>query len=146
MKHTRTVTVPVYKAEELTRMCNEPDADNGRDEIVFDHEVNFPGGIRFAVQVIASTEPAEEPCWTQGVLFVAHGNEIGCTEVGDSFLGEYTIHDENDGYEVVVVTDMYTYYHNGECPDCKAPIDKFAVNGDACPNCGHVFNSPEPDL
>lgn len=145
MKHTRTMTVTVYEAEQFTRMCNEPDADNGRDEAVFDREVDFPGGIRFAVQVIASTEPAEESCWTQGVLFDANGNELGCTEVGESFLGEYTIPDGDNVYEVVVETDMHTHYPNGECPDCGEPIDKLAVNGDACSNCGHVFNTPQPD-
>ena len=30
-------------------------------------------------------------------------------------------------------------YPDGLCPDCQAPIDPDATDGDACANCGHVF-------
>jgi uncharacterized Zn finger protein (UPF0148 family) len=37
-------------------------------------------------------------------------------------------------------------YPDDECPDCGDPIAADAVDGDACPNCGHVFwSSDEPD-
>jgi len=30
-------------------------------------------------------------------------------------------------------------YPDEECPDCGEPIPDSAQEGDACPNCGHVF-------
>jgi DNA-directed RNA polymerase subunit RPC12/RpoP len=36
-------------------------------------------------------------------------------------------------------------YHCGECPDCQSMIKKNVVEGDECPNCGHVFGLPRPD-
>ena len=30
-------------------------------------------------------------------------------------------------------------YPNGRCPDCQELIDPDATDGEACPNCGHVF-------
>jgi hypothetical protein len=54
-----------------------------------------------AIQVIASETPDEEECWTQGVLFNPAGLELGCTDVGESFLGEYQV----DNYVVNVEID-----------------------------------------
>jgi len=125
-------------------MCNEPDGDNGKCETVFDEEVAFPGGLRFAVQVCATTDPATEECWTQGVLFTAEGHEIGCTEVGESLLGEFTLDHDGDILEVTVITDMHTHYPDGKCPDCGANICRVAVDGDECKNCGHVYYAPKP--
>jgi hypothetical protein len=45
--------------------CRGPATDCRRDECVFDREVEFDDGRRMAIQVIASSEPAEG-CWTQG--------------------------------------------------------------------------------
>jgi len=37
-------------------------------------------------------------------------------------------------------------YPDGACPDCQTPIDQDATDGDACPDCGHVFWSAlDPD-
>lgn len=79
------------------------------------------------------------------MLFDPQGHELGSTDVGDSFLGEYFVPDDDAGdeYEVVVVTDMRDQYENGECPDCGDPISKLCVNGEACSNCGHVFWHPD---
>lgn len=61
-----------------------------KDEAIFDREVAL-GDCRFAVRCVASNRPAVDPAWTEGVLFDARGHQVGCTPVGDSFVGEYEI-------------------------------------------------------
>jgi len=96
------IKVPKHRGEQLENFTQKPPCDCGRGETLFDEEFVFDDGNRMAVQVVASVEPENEPCWTQGVLFDAAGNELGTTDVGESFLGEYTVsHDGND-YTVVV--------------------------------------------
>lgn len=93
MKYEAILKVKREQAEQLERLCKEPDADSARDESLFDEEVKFNNGATMAIQVIASTEPDKESAWTQGILFDKDGFELGCTDVGESFLGEYKIHD-----------------------------------------------------
>ena len=80
-------------AEQVNNLLGNPDSDTGRGEVIFDREVVFSDGNRMAVQVVASNEPSEEPCWSQGVLFDSKGNELGCTDVGESLLGEFIVND-----------------------------------------------------
>lgn len=75
--------------------------DHQKDAVIFDEEVTFQNGIRMAIQVCNSNDP-NESAWTQGVLFSPEGHELGCTDVGESFLGEYCIPYENDDYIVIV--------------------------------------------
>jgi hypothetical protein len=103
MQYKKTLTVKNDEAEQLEHFCHEAPGSCGRDEPIFDEEVVFDNGKRMAIQVIASTEPDKEPCWTQGVVFDSMGNEMGCTDVGDSFLGEYSVFDGEDEYVVDVV-------------------------------------------
>ena len=84
-------------AKELQKACNEGISDCGRGEVIFDEEAVFPDGNRFAIQVIAPEEKGET-AWTQGVLFSPNGQELGHTEVGENFLGEYCI----ENYTVIV--------------------------------------------
>lgn len=107
MKYTQTLKVNRVIAEQLERDCQEPPglSDVGRDEPLFDEEVVFSNGHRMAIQVIASNEPDEESCWTQGVVFDERGNELGCTDVGESFLGEYHVPVDDDEYVVEVIAD-----------------------------------------
>ena len=108
MKKTEPLYVSQYEADEFTRFCNEPPDNCGRDETVFDEEVVFDDGKRMVIQVIASGEPDKEPCWTQGVLLTPEGEEIGSTDVGESFLGEYSVWDGKVEYETTVtVRDEY---------------------------------------
>ncbi|MAH32737.1 MAG: hypothetical protein CMG78_12150 [Marinobacter sp.] len=103
MKHTQTLTVDKGLANKLEKLCQEPPGDCGRDEVVFDQEVKFNNRNRMAIQVIASNDPDDEPCWTQGVVFDPMGNELGCTEVGDTFVGEFIVHVDDDEYVTNVV-------------------------------------------
>ncbi len=93
MRYEATLRVQKETAELMEKWCQEPPMDCGRGEPVFDEEVRFANGNRMAIQVIASENPNEESCWTQGVVFDKKGNELGCTDVGESFLGEYQVWD-----------------------------------------------------
>jgi len=42
--------------------------------------------------------------------------------------------------EVIVPGSVADQYEDGVCPDCNEEINPDAVIGDACDNCGHVFN------
>jgi hypothetical protein len=88
---------------QLEQLCKYPNEDMLRDQAVFDKEVIFDNGMRFAIQVISSIIPKEESCWTQGVLFCEEGSELGCTTVGESFEGEYRIDYLGDSYIVEVI-------------------------------------------
>lgn len=106
MKIGRTMLVNEKIGKQLEAFCLTPPCDCGRGEVLFDQEMVFSNGIRMAIQVIASEEPNEESCWTQGVLFDQIGNELGCTNVGETFLGEYCIPFEKVDYVVNVVLDQ----------------------------------------
>jgi Zn finger protein HypA/HybF involved in hydrogenase expression len=48
------------------------------------------------------------------------------------------------------MTYIKTFYDNGICPDCHHPINDTTVEGEDCPNCGHIFwlayeNNDTPD-
>ena len=92
---------PVLAAE-MERIVHSPDSSIRGDGTEFDKEVVFDNGMRMAIQVCSSNDPSSEPCWTQGVLFTQDGREIGCTDVGESFLGEYHIFYLEDEYVVSV--------------------------------------------
>jgi len=99
-----TMTLPSDTIDRLEALCRGPAEDCRRDECVFDREVEFDDGLRMAIQVIASSEPAEG-CWTQGVLFDADGAELGCTEPDDTFAGKYVVECDGDSYTVRVTDD-----------------------------------------
>jgi len=117
MKYKKTLTVPTEEAQQLERFCEEPPGDCGRGEVLFDKTVVFPNKNQVDVQVIASEEPETESCWTQAVLFDSEGNELACTDVGESFLGEFYVYYDDDEYVVDVITE-----------DCVP------INGDALEN------------
>ena len=77
------------------------------DGIEYDAEYRFPDGIRMAVQVCKARG---ESCWTQGVLFDADGNELGCTDCSDGIETEFAIEYEGTNYcvEVVAVREPTT--------------------------------------
>jgi hypothetical protein len=89
--------------KDFERWMDEPPTEAGRGEVLFDREAVFPNGKRMSIQVIASENPDTEPCWTQGVLFDEKGNELGRTDVGDTFYGEYIVFANGITYHVEVV-------------------------------------------
>ena len=102
MLYKGKMEVEKEKGQELEKFCHVPPKDCGRGEAIFDQEFVFPNGMRMAIQVITSEEPDTETCWTQGVLFDKDGNELGCTDVGETFLGEYQIMDTETKEEYLV--------------------------------------------
>ena len=90
--------VDAQLGDQLEQWCDEPPTDVGRGEVLFDEEVVFDDGTRMAIQAICSEDPTSEPIWTQGVLFSEDGLELGCTDCGESFYGEFEI----DKYTVIV--------------------------------------------
>lgn len=89
-------------AEKMERLCIKPDGNISHKENPFDEEYVFPDGCRMAIQVCSCHDTAKDPCWTQGVLFTEDGFEVGCTDVGDSFLGEYIVYYNHNEYQVMV--------------------------------------------
>ena len=102
MKYTGKIVVDREKAEKLEEFCKNPPGNCGDGEVLFDEEYTFENGNRVAVQVIASESPESESCWTQAVLYASHGYELSMTDVGESFLGEYFIKQDEDEYVVNV--------------------------------------------
>ncbi len=90
---TETIYVDPNLGDQLEKWCDEPPTDVRKGECLFDKEVTFSDGTHMAIQAIASLSPSSEPIWTQGVLFDSAGHELGMTDVGDSFYGEYHIGD-----------------------------------------------------
>ena len=72
-----TMRIGADQAQELERLCREPDDTTGKDSVVFDREVAFPDGCRMAIQV-----------------------------VGETLLGEYHIPYDGKEYVVLVETEQ----------------------------------------
>ena len=85
------MTVDPPMADQLERWCEKPPTGCGRGEVVFDEEVHFSDKHFMVVQVIASEDSDEEPCWTQGILFNEQGRECGMTPPCEVFLGVYQV-------------------------------------------------------
>ena len=106
MDHYKELFVSQDDSDYFEQACREPGICVEKDRAVFDEEVVFDDGMRMAIQVVTTTEPMEEDAWTQGVLFDSVGNECGCTDCGDSFLGEYTIWVGSDSYTCNVISKV----------------------------------------
>lgn len=89
--NTKTLKLNPLTANYLEGTCKTPPGtDVGRGETLFDEGVWFNDHVEMVIQVVASDNPDVETCWTQGVLFI-DGNEAGCTDVGGSVLGDFTV-------------------------------------------------------
>lgn len=100
MHYAKMLVVPDFQARDLEKMCQEPSSDTKKGRTEFDEEVVFIDGNRVAIQVVGCGE--DDPAWTQAVLFSPEGLELGCTETGESFLGEYQLQYEDTKYTVIV--------------------------------------------
>jgi hypothetical protein len=104
--HQVTHVVPKEKLAAVEKLCGDgPATDCGSDEVIFEAGVFFPDGMHALVQAIAPLDPSSGGCWTQAVLFEKRGDlyhEVGCTDVGESLAGEYTIEHGGNEYTVVV--------------------------------------------
>lgn len=105
MRHYKEMRVQRYIGESMERLCSQICSDAKKDGVEFDEEVTFDNGNRMAIQVCGPGDPQSESCWTQGVVFDADGNELGCTDCGESFEGEYCVQVGDDEYVVNVIFD-----------------------------------------
>lgn len=99
-----TIEIPKRELDLVDQLCRGPATDCRRDEVFFEKEAVFQDGMVMLVQAIASSEPREGG-WTQGVLFEPGGgllHEVGCTQVGEAFSGEYSVDYEGTEYSVTV--------------------------------------------
>lgn len=103
--HRSALVIPVKELREVNKLLRGPATDCGRDETFYEQEICFSDGKRMLVQAIACSEPAEGG-WTQGVLFEPDEtgllHEVGCTDVGESFDGEYTVDHGGVSYTAVI--------------------------------------------
>lgn len=59
---------------------------------------------------------------------------------GDAYLAkEMGIETPINTHEPILSKILKSEYPYGECPDCHEPIPDNIVDGEECPNCGHVF-------
>ena len=101
-----TIKVPANKVEFLSSVMENPCADLGRDDIVWEGYSDFtPKGEWALFQVISSGNPAEESCWSQCVLFDARGNEITTSEVSETLLGAFEFDVDGTRYTVNVAAE-----------------------------------------
>lgn len=103
-----TMALSADTIDKMEALCRGPATDCGRDECIFDELVPIGDGLTMAIQAVASSDPDAAGCWTQGVLFDGDGAELGCTEPGDTFAGEYRVECDGDSYTVTVTDDSRT--------------------------------------
>jgi len=101
LKKTLVVENEVFK--DMQNLCISPSDCVGKDQVVFDQGVEFEDGYKMVIQVVASLSPTTEPCWTQGVLYDDNWCEVDCTQVGESFEGEYHLDYGDKEYIVEVI-------------------------------------------
>lgn len=82
-------------------MCAEPPgSDCEQAAPVFVWTAKFPNGFEADVKVVSASNPEEEPCWCEAVLFDDKGVEIMCSEPSDEPWDEWSF--EHAGIEYVV--------------------------------------------
>lgn len=87
------VSGPIVDTMEM--LCNTPNAEGA--DIEFDESVDFGNGYIMDIQVCHG----DEGYWTQGVLYRKSDDvyiEVACTDVGDSFAGEYHVWYDGNEY------------------------------------------------
>lgn len=100
MTHRKTIQVRKLLAGIMEELCQAAPSE-GRD-IEFDESVRFDNGMVMDVQVCHG---GDDSYWTQGVLYKPSETyliEVACTDVGESFVGEYHVWYNNDEYVVNV--------------------------------------------
>lgn len=81
------IKVPSDQLQFLQSVVDAPNADLCRDDVIYENSVRFYDNSWALFQVIATNDPEQDPCWTQVVLFDERGNEMACSDVGESILG-----------------------------------------------------------
>lgn len=102
MRYHQKLEVVGAIVDAMEELCRG-DSGEGRD-IEFDQSVDFGNGYIMDIQVCQG----DDGYWTQGVLYrkaigrpISVGpiyNEVACTDVGESFEGEYCVFYDGNEY------------------------------------------------
>jgi len=87
MRYHQKLAVENYIVDTMEMLCDTSDAEGA--DIEFDQSVDFGNGYIMDIQVCKG-----DGYWTQGVLYRKSDNvyiEVACTDVGESFEGEYCV-------------------------------------------------------
>lgn len=88
MRYHQKLAVENYVVDTMQMLCNTPNAEGA--DIEFDQSVDFGNGYIMDIQVCQG----DDGYWTQGVLYRKSDDvyiEVTCTDVGESFEGEYCV-------------------------------------------------------
>jgi hypothetical protein len=111
MIYKTSIFIPKKEAVDARRICEEPPtrSEVGRDDPVYIWSAYFSNKYGVDVRVVASSEPDEDPCWCEAVLFAPapNGNhvvEVACSEPSDLPFGDWELRCGDDVYVVSVNT------------------------------------------
>lgn len=107
--YKKKLIVEPHVADVMEELCRT--APSVSRDIEFDQGVKFDNGLLMDIQVCSGND---DSYWTQGVLYksvfaktiagtAGRYYEIACTDVGESFLGEYHVWYEDNEYVVEVI-------------------------------------------
>lgn len=105
MTYDAVMYIESGKYEQLQRLLELPDGTLDGDLPVYEKCIqlnHIPGGKQVLLQVIASTNPVSESCWSQCLLLDQDGSELDCTEVHETLDKTYELFYLNDSYNVDV--------------------------------------------
>lgn len=94
---THTIKLSAEEATKAEKLLNEI-TDVPKDQLVWDKWVEIPNSTyAIVLEIISSTDPTQEPCWSQAGLYERVGNEgqpsdwveVEYSEVSDTILGEW---------------------------------------------------------
>ena len=105
-RQTMMIEVPQKELLRVNGLLRGPAHGCRRDDCFYQVEALFEGGFAMIVQAITAMDTAHGG-WTQGVLFSKGADglmvEVGCTDVGETFDGEYIVFAKGTKYAVSVV-------------------------------------------
>lgn len=74
---TATINLSKEVAARAAALCDDPPGSTvRRDDPVYVWRAKFEDGRQADIKVIAPSDPDEDPCWSEGVLFDAEGREL----------------------------------------------------------------------
>jgi len=114
MNYSTELRVSEEDANYFGKLCQSPNAELVGNAVLFDEEVKFKNGMVGCIQVISGENPENESCWSQFILYEpvkdkARGTtflgEVTCSEVKETFLGEYKLSYGEDEYTISVLIE-----------------------------------------
>ena len=108
-RYKETIIIPDAMAWRIQHYLEHEPKDEdeclGEDETICDG-VKFQDGTQMDIKC-CGVQYLDEPCrsnkaWTEAVLFDRNGSEIACTDVSDSYLGEWTLEHAGNTYTCIV--------------------------------------------